>query len=376
MITQEFRPKTFKDVAGQKQVVSMLKCIAKNPKSSPKTIILQGEFGTGKTTNARILARALNCPNAVNGEPCGNCSVCNSDLDISPFYTEYDSAVVGGVDQIRALRETFYYNSDNGYRIIVFDECHLISQAAQAALLKVFEETTGNLFFVLCTTDADKLLPTIRSRSLELRLNLISDEDLLNNLKGICEKKGMQVPEEALKLMVRRSLGHARNAQMLLDQYFLLGDEFQSFVKTSQDEFGKLFCLAKTKTLIAQKANASGNPEIIKQAKDRIELIKEEYAKIIGELQANSLVNLKVDYENAVLDVLKTVLKSEVKVSKDRTDMLPIKESEYKYIRDFAELIKQDVITHYEILTKDSIITSFKSDKQFQAAMWILYLSL
>ena len=119
MITQNHRPKVFSEVAGHKNVVDTLKCIAKSPEHSPRTIILQGEFGTGKTTCARILARALNCTHAVNGEPCGNCPVCNADLDVCPFYMEFDSAVVGNVETIRDLRETFYYNSDTGYRIIV-----------------------------------------------------------------------------------------------------------------------------------------------------------------------------------------------------------------------------------------------------------------
>ena len=163
MITQQYRPKTFSAVAGHKGVIETLKCIVKNPENAPRTIILQGEYGTGKTTCARILARALNCPNQKGGEPCGDCPVCNSDLDLSPYYSEYDSAIIGNVDTIRGLRDTFYYNSDDGYKVIVLDECHLISKQAQAALLKVFEETKGNIFFVLCTTDAQMLLPTIRS---------------------------------------------------------------------------------------------------------------------------------------------------------------------------------------------------------------------
>ena len=123
MITQEFRPRTFSEVAGHRLVVDTLKCIVKNPKNSPRSIVLQGEFGTGKTTCARILARALNCKHQVNGDACGVCELCKSNIDESMFYEEYDSAIVGNVDSVKDLRQTFYFNNELGYKVIVFDEC-------------------------------------------------------------------------------------------------------------------------------------------------------------------------------------------------------------------------------------------------------------
>jgi DNA polymerase III subunit gamma/tau len=364
MITQEYRPKTFKDVAGQKHVVETLKCIAKNPENSPKTIILQGEFGTGKTTCARILARALNCPNAVNGEPCGNCPVCNSDLDISPFYMEYDSAVIGNVDTIRGLRDTFYYNSDKGYRVIVLDECHLISKQAQAALLKVFEETKGRLFFILCTTDAQELLPTIRSRSLELRFNLIPEEDLKKNILGICEKKNITIPEDVLNVIILRSLGHARNAQMLLDRYILLGDSFMASVRTNQDDFVKLFLMCAQSNAI-KKALPTAPPENVQNFNNTLDKLKSEIANTIYNLQCNSLVELKSDYEDIVLTLLKV--------------SLGVKQSDNKNIISLSNIIKtskDSFLYYYRTFTSETIVSSFKSDKMFQAAMWLLYLEL
>lgn len=368
MITQQYRPKTFKEVAGHKNITETLKCIAKSPNNAPRTIILQGEYGTGKTTCARILARALNCPNQVNGEPCGNCPVCNSDLDISPFYVEYDSAVVGGVDQIRDLRETFYYNSDKGYKIIVLDECHLISPTAQGALLKVFEETKGNIFFLLCTTDAQKLLPTIRSRSLELRFNLIPDVYLKENLKSIAEKEGIQIEDEILDLIVSRSEGHARNAQMLLDRYQLLGDVFKDSVKSSKDDFSKLFLLCAKSNIWKrglQQAKEQNNAETIAKLNSAIDTAKKEVAQIIYKLQCNSLASLKTDYEDTVLDILKTALS--------------VKTSSIPELMEFAKYTSQSkdmFLRVYRILTMDSVVNSFKSDKMFQAAMWVLYLNL
>lgn len=371
MLTQKCRPKVFKEVAGHKNVVDTLKCIAKNPENAPKTIILQGEFGTGKTTCARILARALNCPNAVNGEPCGNCPVCNSDLETSPFYAEYDSAVVGGVDQIRELRETFYYNSDRGYRVVVLDECHLISKTAQAALLKVFEETKGRLFFILCTTDAQTLLPTIRSRSLELRFNLIPDVFLKENLKGIAEKENIDIDDETLDLIVSRAEGHARNAQMLLDRYQLLGSVFKESVKTSKDDFAKLFKACYMSNIWKAKL-PSYTGEQRQKLEQAIDNAKKQVSSIIYKLQCNSLATLKKDYEDTILEAMK------VAVSLKREDGTPIKSS-VPEINEFAGYLStsRDVfLSKYRLLTTDSIMNSFKSDKMFQAAMWVLYLNL
>lgn len=362
MITQQYRPKTFKEVAGHKNIVDTLKCIAKNPINAPRTIILQGEFGTGKTTCARILARALNCKNSENGEPCGNCPVCNSDLDLSSFYVEYDSAVVGNVDSIRALRETFYYNSDTGYRVIVLDECHLISKTAQAALLKVFEETKGNIFFILCTTDAQMLLPTIRSRSLELRFNLIPDIYLKENLKNIAEKENIDIDDETLDLIVSRAEGHARNAQMLLDRYQLLGSVFKESIKTSKDDFAKLilFCI---KSNLWKAARLQGNTD--ERIPKLIDSAKNEISKIIYKLQCNSLSSLKSDYEDTVLDIMKVAVGS--------------KESNIPEIVEISKYARQSrdiYLKTYRTLTMDSVLNSFKSDKMFQAAMWVLYIDL
>lgn len=368
MLTQQYRPKTFKEVAGHQNITETLKCIAKNPTNAPRTIILQGEYGTGKTTCARILARALNCPNQVNGEPCGNCPVCNADLDLSPYYVEYDSAVVGGVEQIRDLRETFYFNSDKGYKIVVLDECHLITKTAQGALLKVFEETKGNIFFILCTTDAQMLLPTIRSRSLELRFNLIPDVYLKQNLKGIAEKEGIDIDDETLDLIVDRSEGHARNAQMLLDRYQLLGDVFKESVKSSKDVFARLFLLCAQSNIWKRSlavAKEQDNKEAIAKLSSAIDTAKNDVASIIYTLQCNSLASLKTDYEDTVLDVLKVALK--------------VKTSVIKELNDFATYTSQSkdmFLRVYRILTMDSVVNSFKSDKMFQAAMWVLYLNL
>lgn len=361
IITQEFRPRTFEKVAGQGLVVDTLKCVVRNPQNSPRSIILQGEFGTGKTTCSRILARALNCKHPVNGDACGKCSVCTGNIDETFYYEEYDSAMVGNVEAIKELRQSFYFNNDLGYKVVVFDECHLMSKQAQAALLKVIEEVTDNIFFVFATTDVDKVLPTIRSRSLELRFSLVDEEDIINNLIGILCSKNLLEPytedtvvkdshgelkkqtvtkyrnlenyESTLRLIARRSLGHVRNANMLLDQYFLLGDEFGNSVKSSRTLFIKLLYYC-----------AERNLEMI--------------SKLIYELQHFSLVDLKADYENLVLEITKTGFGVQKPIDNN--------------ISNIIKLYNTKLLSLIEILNSNEIYSMFNSDKQFQVAMYLL----
>ena len=110
------RPKTFAEVAGQDLNKKILMAIVKNPEEAPKSLVLQGFYGSGKTTMARIFARALNCENPKNGEPCCKCANCIEDIDSCYYYQEYDAAVVGSVDNIRELRDTFYYKGNCGHK--------------------------------------------------------------------------------------------------------------------------------------------------------------------------------------------------------------------------------------------------------------------
>ena len=354
MISQDFRPRVFSEVAGHELVVKTLECIVKNPQQAPRSIILQGEFGTGKTTCSRILARALNCKNPKsNGDACGQCSICTGDIDASMFYEEYDSAMVGNVDSIKELRQSFFFNNELGWKVVVFDEAHLMSKTAQSALLKVLEEVTDNIFFVFATTDIEKVLPTIRSRSLELRFSLVDEEAIVDNLYSILYKKSLvsapvqdpetkrlvysledrQKYEAIVRIIARRSLGHMRNAHMLLDQYFLLGDEFLKSVRTSKDLFIKLIVCS------------------IMWSPDGI-------SKLIYELQQFSLVNLKVDYENLVLDIMKSGICK-----------IPTKDT---MLQQLLNHIGEKVIYLFDIMNRETIYRMFNSDKQFQIAMYLL----
>ena len=202
IITQEFRPQTFKEVAGQDLVKELLKAIVKKPESSPKTLILQGEYGTGKTTCARILARALNCQNRTkDGDACGHCDFCKSNIENTIFYEEFDSAMIGNVSDIKDLKDTFYFDKSIGYKVIVLDEAQLMTPQAQSALLKVLEDSISGIFFIMCTTNIDKILPTIRSRSLKLKFDLIKESDIVQNIEDISRKKNLELDNNIISLI-------------------------------------------------------------------------------------------------------------------------------------------------------------------------------
>lgn len=223
MLSQELRPFSLDEMAGQKENIKIVKAILKNPEQAPRVLIFSGAFGSGKTTMSRILARELN-------------NIKDRDFNIldSPYYYEFDSTVIGNIDTIRNLRDEFTVSYGDYWRIITLDECHAISNAAQNALLKMFEEAQGKNMFILATTEVNKLLPTIRSRALELTFNKVPREEIIKNLTGVCSERDISITDDIKMLIADRSDGHMRNAHMLLDKYILLGTEdFKDSVKSA-----------------------------------------------------------------------------------------------------------------------------------------------
>ena len=238
MLSQEARPQTFREVAGQRLAKELLISIVRKPNESPRSLLLTGEYGTGKTTTSRIFARGLNCPNKKDYEPCNksDCPICGQDINSASFYQEYDATIIGNVETIRELRDTFYYNIKGQYKVITFDEVHSASKSAQTALLKVIEEAPQGIFFLFPTTHAHQLLPTIGSRCLEIPYNLIPSDAVIPNLFQVASKFGIDLDsknENDVRIMTaiaHKSGGHMRNAHMLLDSLQLLGKE--TFLET------------------------------------------------------------------------------------------------------------------------------------------------
>lgn len=290
-------------------------------------------FIVHNTTSARIFARALNCEEG-GVDPCGECNTCEEDIQISPFYAEYDSAVVGNVESIREQRDTFYYSISNGYRVIVFDECHLASKTAQSALLKVIEEAPNRVFFLFCTTDVDKLLPTIRSRSLELRFKTVQKEEVIENLKEIIEIMDIEVSDDILEIIALRSRGHVRNAHMYLDQFLMIGeDDFKKSVKTAKAGFVDYFL------------------GMVRQDKEMV-------FKAVDELLTFPLADLRIDFQQIILDLIK-VLVEEKEGNEEEKEIVKNLSS------NLLRLIKQSM--------SQWVINSFESDANFKACMLSLY---
>lgn len=175
------------------------------------------------TTSSRIVGRELN---GIKDE--------NYDLLNSPFYYEFDSTVVGNVEKIKELRDIFTVEYGDYWRVVVLDETHTVSSQAQAAMLKMFEETKGKTIYILATTDPQKLLPTIRSRALEINFNDVPVEAIVENLTKVSGERNLNLSDEIKLLIADRSGGHMRNAHMLLDKYLLLGEEdFKDSIKSS-----------------------------------------------------------------------------------------------------------------------------------------------
>lgn len=231
MLIQSCRPKSYKEVKGNEHIKKALINISKDPNNKPVSMIFQGLWGSGKTTLARIFVRSLNCETKT-GEACNKCKSCLELLKGSSLYQELDCSVVGNVEDLNAIKDGFSYSFMEGYRVIVFDEFHLASKQSQGALLKLLEDPPKNIFFIFATTDPEKILPTILSRSLLLDFNGLSDSDIEILISEVAKNENLELSDEIKSVIVRRADGHARDSLSLLEKYKIYGTE--SFLSSTQ----------------------------------------------------------------------------------------------------------------------------------------------
>jgi chromosomal replication initiation ATPase DnaA len=323
VLTNLLRPSNWSEVAGQKDNIRILKAIAKNPLDSPRSIILAGSYGTGKTSCSRILAKELN-------------GVKSPDFDIntSSFYYEYDSSVIGNVAEIRKLRDMFGGGFSDSWKVITFDEVHCVSQQAQSAMLKILEEVTGNTIFCLCTTHVHKVLPTIRSRSLELTFDTVPHDEIVEHLGLIESKINLTIPPDIKSIIASRSYGHMRNVHMLLDKYTIMGQEmFRASVKSCLNLYCDYFKVVRAGTV-------------------------DEVLVVANELLKTPMIDLKSDFSLFIREGLKALYKSE-NVSPEVVEVVKI------YGNDFNKIVK-----HY---FSDWFYKVYDSDYHFQNGLLQLY---
>ena len=213
-----YRPSTFDEVAGQEHIVKTLKNALATQKLA-HAYLFAGPRGTGKTTMAKLLAKALNCDEGI-GHQCNECKNCKAIIEgTHPDVLELDAASNNGVDEIRDLIDKVKYGTILGrYKVYIIDEVHMLSTGAFNALLKTLEEPPEHVIFILATTEPHKILPTILSRCQRYDFTKLSDKDIKKKLKDVLEKEGVAYNEEAIDIIISLADGGMRDALSILDQ--------------------------------------------------------------------------------------------------------------------------------------------------------------
>ena len=222
---RKWRPKTFDDIIGKEHVTTTLKNQIANDRIA-HAYLLCGTRGTGKTSTAKVMAKALNCLNPKDGNPCNECEMCKKiSQGLAIDVTELDAASNNGIDKIRdIIDDTKYPPQEGKYKIYIMDEVHMLSMVAVNAFLKTLEEPPQNVIFILATTDPQRLPITILSRCQRFDFKRISIKDLTERLRTIVTAQGVLADDKSLDLIARVSDGAARDALSILDQAISMGD--------------------------------------------------------------------------------------------------------------------------------------------------------
>lgn len=219
VLYRKWRPQSLEEVVGQEAVTRTLQQAVRSGRVA-HAYLFCGPRGTGKTSTGRILAKAVNCPNVMDGEPCGTCEICRSIaeghcLDV----VEIDAASNRGIDEIRSLREKVNYSPSLArYKVYITDEVHMLTEAASNALLKTLEEPPRHVIFILATTEPHKVLPTLMSRCQRFNFSRLAQGAIEEKLRLICEREDVAAEPESLRLIARAATGSLRDAENTLQQ--------------------------------------------------------------------------------------------------------------------------------------------------------------
>lgn len=343
----DLRPQKLSEIVGNEVNNRLLLAVAKatNP---PSTYIFSGSYGCGKTTSARLFQKLINCEHLTN-DICGECPSCKQDSLNTPLYAEYDSSMIGKTEAIDDLYEDLTFVPRNKKRVIVFDEFHLTSRQAQSKMLKLFEDAPPNIFYILCTTEKNAILPAIISRSLSLEFTTKSKDEVISNLKKVAADRSIEMPDDVANLIAVRSKGHMRDAHKLFEKYILIGrGDFLNLEESGYVYIAKYF--AQVLWLVK---NSRANAEEIKKHKQTM-------LEIVDRVMRIPIALLKDDYQSFFLDLLKKLFNPDYKTE--------------SIIESFLKAYDKKLILNlYKVAVDDFMMSSFENDIRFQTALLSIY---
>lgn len=324
---RKFRPAEFEDVKGQDHISQTLQNQIKANRIG-HAYLFCGTRGTGKTSVAKIFAKAVNCESPVNGSPCGECAMCKAISEgTSMNVIEIDAASNNGVDNIREIREEVAYRPTEGkYKVYIIDEVHMLSIGAFNALLKTLEEPPEYVIFILATTEVHKIPITIMSRCQRYDFKRITIDTIADRLMDLMQREGVEVEERAIRYIAKAADGSMRDALSLLDQCiaFYLGE------KLTHDHVLEVLGAVDTEVF----------SQLLRQ------ILKKDIPKVIGALdelimQGRELGQLVTDFTGYLRNLLL------VKTSDGLEDILDVSTENLLQLKEEAELISYDALIRY-----------------------------